>query len=301
MSDAASAVNLDNSKLKSDDPRLKHEFVGMMFALTIGEIGLQVAALVQAGSWTRFLPAYSHLFVATVLVAASWVGWSRSPSPGAKADVEAVFQWEFVVLLVDVFLVICYFIVVRTVDFNNEKQRIDPSSKLAFWLLVIFGVYLFWDIVTKIVILAWRRSRSRRAKGLTKGPSDSLSLKSWCQKHGIRIIPTIICFGVADTLWRLLAGIALRQMIAADFALLSLVLLFRALKDLASSAFESSSHPEKTFLSRAWFPLLCSAICIAGIVLGLVGTRVRWSWYERVTSQVEILNNDSVIPEFHRF
>lgn len=31
------------------EPTLRHEFVGMMFALTIGEVGLQAAALVKAG------------------------------------------------------------------------------------------------------------------------------------------------------------------------------------------------------------------------------------------------------------
>lgn len=31
------------------EPTLRHEFAGMMFALTIGEVGLQAAALVKAG------------------------------------------------------------------------------------------------------------------------------------------------------------------------------------------------------------------------------------------------------------
>ena len=59
-------------------PRLRREFIGMMFAITVGEIGLQTAALVQAGRPLHFLVAYSHLFLATFVVAASWVGWSRA-------------------------------------------------------------------------------------------------------------------------------------------------------------------------------------------------------------------------------
>ena len=42
-------------------PRLRHEFVGMMFAVTIGEVGLQVAGLVQAKHYVHYLPFYSHL------------------------------------------------------------------------------------------------------------------------------------------------------------------------------------------------------------------------------------------------
>ena len=40
-------------RLKPDasnrEPKLRHEFVGMMFAVAVGEVGLQTAALLQAG------------------------------------------------------------------------------------------------------------------------------------------------------------------------------------------------------------------------------------------------------------
>src|SRR5579862_6393754 len=114
---------------RNSEPRLRHEFVGMMFAVTIGEVGLQAAALVQAGHVVHFLPAYSHLILATVMIAASWVGWTLSPSPGATQDVSGVFQPEFLVLLVDVLLVIVYFILVRRVDFTGEKLiRLTASA-----------------------------------------------------------------------------------------------------------------------------------------------------------------------------
>ena len=32
-------------------PKLRHEFVGMMFAVTIGEVGLQAAALVTVSGY----------------------------------------------------------------------------------------------------------------------------------------------------------------------------------------------------------------------------------------------------------
>lgn len=104
-------------------PRLRHEFVGMMFAVAIGEVGVQTATLVQAYNWIHFLPAYSHLILATIVITTSWVGWTLSPSPGAGQDVRGVLQWEFIVLLVDVFLVIVYFILVKTVDFTGEGRE----------------------------------------------------------------------------------------------------------------------------------------------------------------------------------
>jgi dipeptide/tripeptide permease len=294
---------MSDSKPKSESgPRLKHEFVGMMFAIAIGEIGLQTAALVQAGPVTHFLPAYSHLIVATVLVAASWVGWSLSPSPGARADVKAVFQWGFLVLLVDVSLVICYFIAVRTVDFNNEKKHIDPSSKLAFWLFVIFGVYLFWDFVTKVItpLSEYRRSNNENHKNRGES-SGSLSLKLWFQKYGIRIVPTMICLGVAVSLWRMLTNIDASQMVAADIALLFLILLFRALKDLASASFESDSHPEKTFFRRTRVALFWNIVCICGILLGVSGVKGYCSLCERATRRIEMPTDKSVTPNFRGF
>ncbi len=145
-------------------PRLRHEFVGMMFAITIGEVGLQAAALVQVGHWAHFLPAYGHLFLATVVVATSWVGWSVSAAPGAREDVHGVFQWEFLVLLLDVSLVIAYFILVRTTNLGKETTppRTDPASTVAAWVLVIFILYLAWDFLTKVII-SWRdRDKSRK-------------------------------------------------------------------------------------------------------------------------------------------
>ena len=84
-----------------NQPKLRHEFVGMMFAVTIGEVGLQVASLVQAKHYIHFLPFYFHLLLATIVITSSWVGWSLSQAPGARRDVKGVFTWGFVTLLLD--------------------------------------------------------------------------------------------------------------------------------------------------------------------------------------------------------
>ena len=50
--------------------------------------------------------------MSTFVVAASWVGRSKSASLGAREDVEEVFQWAFLVLLLDMAMVVTYFILV---------------------------------------------------------------------------------------------------------------------------------------------------------------------------------------------
>ena len=244
------------------DPELKlrHEFVGMMFAITIGEVGLQVAALVQAGHVAHFLPAYSHLIPATTVVAASWVGWSVSMAPGARQDVRGVFQWEFIVLLLDVSLVITYFILVRTVDFEKDKApRIDSAFTVAFWVFVIFLLYFVWDVITKIVIYL------KRPDG------------HWLQLYGARMIPTIACLVVGGIVWLEVKDADLPHQISADFALLCLVLLFRALKDFISACFPRQEAANSSFFQRTKLSMAWTIVCVCGVTLGTLATKDNWS------------------------
>src|SRR2546427_7071398 len=104
---------------------LRISFVEMLFALTIAEVAVQVANVVTQGTLdSSFLPAYSHLALATAIVATSWVGWSTSKAPGAQHDLDKVFSYAFVVLSVDVLLVIFYFIIVRGVDIEYSGSNL---------------------------------------------------------------------------------------------------------------------------------------------------------------------------------
>lgn len=212
----------------SDRPDLRREFVGIMFALAVGEVGLQTAALVQAGNAIRNLPAYSHLFLALFVIAASWVGWSRTKVASAKKDVDELFEWAFVVLLLDTAMVVTYFILVRTVDFSDMKCRIDPAAQVAFWHVVIFLLYLAWDSVTKVAMYP-----KPAGAGWFRGwrQLDATSLQE--QKQIIkRAWPTLVCLVLSILLWRVFAAFDPKHehLLAADLALLSVVLLFRALK-----------------------------------------------------------------------
>src|SRR5439155_19473397 len=92
------------------DPKRRVEFVGMMFAIVVAEIGVQAAELAKTGLPDAHqiyyaLPAISHLLLATVLVAASWVGWKASEAPGGRTDATEVLTWPFTILVLDVLLV----------------------------------------------------------------------------------------------------------------------------------------------------------------------------------------------------
>jgi hypothetical protein len=250
-----------------------------MFAITIGEIGLQVAYLVQAGHVWQFLPAYTHLWLATFAVAVSWVGWSKSTK---REDVQRVFEFAFIVLLLDMAMVVTYFILVRTVDFSPEgHQRIDGASDVAKWHIVIFALYLIWDLVTKVLMYR-RPDHVRLGDGLPKWRSSMASwlgsldgLNMWFESDGVRMIPTIFCLGIAWVLRDQFKGADKLHWITADFALVFLILLFRALKDWISWWQDT-----KTAKTRRKFHLrlsIClSCLCFLGVFVGAVATRDRW-------------------------
>jgi hypothetical protein len=252
------------------EPKVRHEFVGMMFAVTIGEVGLQVAALVQAKHYLHFLPYYSHLILATIVITSSWVGWTLSQAPGARRDVTGVFTWGFVTLLLDVFLVVTYFIIVRTIEVGKGKEssRIDSPETVASLILAMFSLYLVWDLITKI--LAYQSARDGK----------------WIRNCGLRMIPTFVCVVLALVIRRQLKGIDLVHYINADVALLALALLFRSLKDVISDGFpRSGAVPNKV---KVWKAIACSAVCVIGMSLGTVSAKSSWRLLpERVAHAIQ--------------
>jgi hypothetical protein len=229
-------------------PELRREFVGIMFALAVGEIGLQTAALVQAGNTIRYFPAYSHLFLALFVIAASWVGWSRTKVDSARKDVHELFEWPFLVLLLDTSMVVTYFILVRTVDFSDGNCRIDPASEVAFWHVVIFGLYLAWDGVTKAGMyprpdgFGWWRGWWHLAPEKLKEQKQTMK-RAW---------PTFVCLVLSVVLWRVFAVFDPQHehLLAADLALLSVVLLFRALKGVVRGT--KQTEQAEANIARNW-------------------------------------------------
>lgn len=187
---------------------LHFEFVGMLFALTVGDVAVQTAALVESQtihqrSILEYLPAYLHLLLSTVLIAASWVSWGSSSS---RRGVDRVFSFRFVELLIDVALVVSYFIIVNGVEKPDDAGRLTPSARVeTFWITVIFVYYLVWDLMTKA--RSW----------------DMLVERGWA---------SLACAALAVFgFFRLpLDSASPLAVAAADVSLLSLVLLFRGMK-----------------------------------------------------------------------
>lgn len=246
----------------NSEPTLRHEFVAMMFAVAIGEVGVQTASLVQADHWVHFLPAYSHLFLATMVITASWVGWTRSPSPGAREDVASVVGREFVVLLLDVFLVVVYFILVKSVDIKEgQPLKLNASAQPETrWIFVIFVTYVFWDLVTK---------------GTDYVKRKTISLREWSAKYGVRMLPTIGCLVFLYLMKPYFYAADAPHVLTADIALVCLVLVFRTLKLVVGPQAE-----------RKW-ATICTVLLLVGLSLSTVWTVHSWPLPDSIVEQIQ--------------
>jgi hypothetical protein len=80
------------------------------------------------------------------------MGWSTST---AVKEIKAsrVFDGPFVLLILDLLLVACYFILVRRVDAYDKNGVFQASAAVElFWVMVIFGGYVLWDLLTRVLL-----------------------------------------------------------------------------------------------------------------------------------------------------
>jgi hypothetical protein len=181
-----------------------------------------LASLIQLRKWNDWalwkfwnwhdLSFYTYLALTTALVTTSWLGWSRSVQ--AAPRVQNVFTWLFVMLLIDLALVICYFVIANNVGIrrHGDTPATRSATKETVGIMVVFFGYLVWDIVTH-------------------GPRDYLA--HWERLENLVYArATLLCFGLAGLSWAALRKInGNKPVVFVDLALLCLVFLFRALKE----------------------------------------------------------------------
>jgi hypothetical protein len=202
----------------SPDRTLRFDFVEMLFALTVSQVAVQVSVLVEKQQTLVTAPAaYSHALLALILVATSWVGWRMSKAYGNVEDVSRVFSWAFLVLLLDVGLVVLYFIIANGIEMPDNTGIIVPSARNETkWIMWVFFGYLLWDLLTKAVM-----SRPGGA-GIGKRILDRFLPRAW---------GTMLCFALAVVSHLLFSSAGGQSsVVLVDFELLLIVLLFRAIK-----------------------------------------------------------------------
>lgn len=187
---------------------LRIEFVGMMFALAIAQVGIEIAEFFEKGIslWNHFY-VITHLSLSTYVIASSWVGWQSSASKN-KLTGSGIFNLSFIVLLIDIIIVIFYFILVRGVEKPTCANKIPECRTEIIWSIIIFCSYFLWDLITAI---------------------PEFKFKSFIT----RSYQSIICIALAFYLFFFFSSkTSVSIVILVDLILISAFILFRGLKDV---------------------------------------------------------------------
>lgn len=201
----------------------------MLFALAIAQVATQASTVINSDAPDlQKLPAYSHLFLAAVVITASWVGWGWSSH--GSSNVENIFTLDFVELLIDLWLVAVYFFIVMgaelpvvnpgvtaltatgVIETTGTATSITPSiHQEGFWIAVVFVTYFLWDVLTKC---------QEPAILITRGWASLVCATTACFLTWL-----LVTLPVPPTEQELRS-----RVILGDMSLLFLVLLFRAMK-----------------------------------------------------------------------
>jgi len=206
------------------DP-LREAFVEMLFALAVSQVAIYAADLTNVQSdWNSKLPPLVHLGLGLLLIATSWVGWRQSASPGMKEGIRYVFSRPFVGLLLDVILVILYFIVVRTVEIQERGGEITLSSQSAQpeagWVGGVFAVYVVWDLLSDVFC----------EEGIPKSCFFARLRKGFAAA-AVSTFASLMCLIATFGIWMLASTrTEVRQVVFLDLMLGCIILVFRQLK-----------------------------------------------------------------------
>jgi hypothetical protein len=214
---------------------LRFEFVGMLFALAIGQVAIECGDIVMKDliGW-QYLYIYVHLLLATVIIATSWVGWQSSHSFGNTRLISSNFSSQFVILLVDIFLVICYFIIVRGAEEYYKgptgRQKDPDGRNQTLWTLIIFATYFLWDVLTKLFIPFYQEKPDDDGTKTYIKQTRADFTTFWSRARYTLICLALAIFAYFDMGGERSGG----KIICLDLYLIFVFVLFRGLKELRS-------------------------------------------------------------------
>jgi hypothetical protein len=214
-------------------------------------------------STTWYVPVYSHLALVAFTVGTSWLGWTLVWLGRPSIDVKSVVAPLSLLLIVDFWILGAYFAFTSVVNQLRLADRpplwgSPPGRHAAFWVWMIFLAYVVWDFLFYCLLPWWRP--------LDFAQGRSFWLHSWM---------TVLCMTVAFMAYRMLREVAADSpwaVLAADGALLFLILFYRSLKELSRN--DKNGIPLTDQLARFKHPfgsgltglasifLICFAICI---------------------------------------
>jgi hypothetical protein len=225
------------------DEQLHFGFIDFLFSLSVAQVAIKFSELISSAESTKTniydwanLPAYSHLALALLLITTSWIGWNKSHSSHKGTVFGSVWSFDFFELILDVLLVISYYVLVEHTDLLNQRSASANPELLC--IACVFILYFIWDIVSKFPTRA-------DSKGSLFG------YKPWKQRLLPSIICTVIALGILFFRWRdPSSNPSTAYVLLTDASLAGLIISFRELKE------HSNDYASCLVDWRAWLSLL---------------------------------------------
>ena len=266
--------------------RLRHTFVAMLFALVAGQIALTTVDVFQLFQnetihTYNLLAAVSHLILVIVILTTSWVGWSMSVVKNDEAlQLTNVFSRPYIILLIDMVLVITYFAMVKMVEIDDSWFLTDaqsnsnqigsfgkkvmlglPSAAEEILILkLIFALYFVWDIIHDTKVCAF----TANSHMLIKVIGNSVV------RGRISGLLFLLVFIVSSIFESKEQPNDLLIVVLCDTALLSLVLIFRAIKIIEKV--KMSEITDQVIVCVTWL-VLCVYIYIM-LILAMASSQI---------------------------
>jgi hypothetical protein len=235
----------------NDDLRFK--FVELLFALAIGEVGVQVGELVVKNiDLIRNPQIVSHLLLVTIIISSSWVGWKTSMATSNVKLIHSTIDKEYIILLLDLFIVVCYFIMVRSVvGYYIEKEN-EPgvicntvtALNQTLWSMIIFGSYFVWDLVVRA---NWEKFRLKRFN-----IKDVFTEKSDFRKFALECIPSLVGLIISICIFAVMRKTTgILKITIVNFILIFLFLCFRCGEEIVKNITD-----ERVDVTQGWRRLI---------------------------------------------
>jgi hypothetical protein len=210
-------------------------FISFLYAWIAADIAQRFARVsrnwVDLNKRNAVPTTYSHLVLAAVVVGTSWLGWTsaflKDGSP--LCDIETIAKVigpTSLLLIVDFWILAIYFVFTEVVNCarasdgsGESKPAWSPHSEnAAFWLLMMFVAYIFWDLLVYLALPEWISH-------------DGASVCQFWRYSW----PTFLCAALAAGSIPMVQRVRSDRrhwLLATDASLIALVLFYRGLKQL---------------------------------------------------------------------
>lgn len=228
---------------------LRFIFVQLLFSLAIGQAAIKIGDLViENFPFYEYHYVYFHLVLSIVVLSTSWVGYQISSA--TQNPLISIFSIQYVILIIDIFLVICYFIIVRGAEMSNYAEQgvtkaLKPNIQIeTLWFMLVFIGYFIWDMLTKIPDVKYIEENGKYKK------RTKLSLVEFGERAWI----TLICLGLSSLVYftTLQNEITPIKATLIDIALISLCFLFRGLKQETKREYKLTEEKVPDKVKQEW-------------------------------------------------